>query len=85
MTLHFLIVITVIVIDSVIDSLFYQAPQCYAQFVKYLFQRDFPTFGKHALHPKGVSLTGVEGTLIRENLNIIWFSTHLIVPLQKEK
>ena len=73
-------------IDSVWDSLFlYQAPQCHAQFVKYLFQRDFPTFGKHALHPKGVSLTGVEGTLIRENLNIIWFSTHLIVPLQKEK
>ena len=30
-------------------------------------------------------MTGVEGTLIRENLNIIWFSTHLIVPLQKEK
>jgi hypothetical protein len=32
-TAFFLIVITVIVIDSVIDSLFYQATQCYAKFV----------------------------------------------------
>ena len=31
-TAFFLIVITVIVIDSVIDSLFYQATQCYAKF-----------------------------------------------------